>query len=141
MLSKRVQYVKHNDIFSFYYKVDVSQAQGGISSPHYFNLFVNDLSLELISLVFQYADDVLLMNIIYKLEDCDILQNGINHIFKYTVENSIKLNPKKFEHLRISLKNNIPEKLYYINGTQIETASHHKHLGIIYGIQMSFNKH
>jgi hypothetical protein len=80
------------------------------------------------------------MNIIYKLEDCDILQNVINNIFKYTVENSMKLNPEKSEHLRISLKNNILEKLYYINGTQIKTVSHHKYLGIIYESKMSFNK-
>jgi hypothetical protein len=48
MLSQRIQYVNFNDSKSNFYDVDSGVSHGGISSPHYFNLFVNYLSHSLI---------------------------------------------------------------------------------------------
>lgn len=65
----------------------------------------------------------------------------MNQTFNCTLINSIKLNPEKSEHLRITLKSDyILEMTYFINGIKIKTVSQHKHFGIIYN-KMSFNKH
>jgi hypothetical protein len=107
VLKKRVQYVNYNHTKSDTYEVESGVSEGGVSS-HYFNLFINDLSLLLIAFTFQCADDVLVMKIIYDLSDFDILQNDLNRILEYTKENSITLNSDKSEHMRISMKNTIP---------------------------------
>jgi hypothetical protein len=69
-LQNRLQFVNLNNSKSNLYEVRYGISQVDVSSPHYFNVFVNDLSILLISHVFQYADDVVLIKVINDLSDC-----------------------------------------------------------------------
>ena len=130
MLFKRLCYVIHNGVKSDIYEVDSGVSQGGVSSPHYFNLFINDLTTLIISHCLQYADDSLLLKVIINDLDCLILQNDLNAIFDYTVKNGIALNANKSRHVRITLKTTQTTLNYNINNVLIETVSVHKHLGV-----------
>jgi hypothetical protein len=107
MLLNRKQYVKHNNCKSHNFVINSGVAQGGVSSPLYFNVFVNDLSQNIDLTAPQFADDVVVINSIYNDSDIKILQNHLNEVFKYKIENKMILNTEKSVHMRISLKNNI----------------------------------
>jgi hypothetical protein len=88
-------------------------SEGSVSSPHYFNAFLNDLSILLISHAFQYADDVVLIKVINDSSDCWKLRTNLNNVLYYTKDKFITLNSSKSKHLRITLKNNILEYNYF----------------------------
>jgi hypothetical protein len=132
MLQIRIQFVNFNNSNSDFYEFKSGFIQGGVSSHHYFYLFVNDSCHLLILNIFQYADDVVRVKIIYGRNDCMTLQNDLNNILNYTKENFITLNPSKSQYLRIVLKKNILIFSYTINNKIIDEFSHHKHLGVIY---------
>ncbi len=138
-LQNRLQFVNLNNSKSNLYEVRYGISQVDVSSPHYFNVFVNDLSILLISHVFQYADDVVLIKVINDLSDCWTLQTDLNNVLYHTKDKFINLNSSKSKHLRITMKKNILLFWYNLNKTNIETVSHHKHLGVIYNEKLSFN--
>jgi hypothetical protein len=90
MLLNRKQYVKYNNCKSHNFVINSGVAQGGVSSPLYFNVFVNDLSQNIDSTAPQFAD-VVVINTIYNDSDIKILQNDLNEVFKYTIENKLIL--------------------------------------------------
>ncbi|CAK1583330.1 unnamed protein product [Parnassius mnemosyne] len=71
--TKQVNYVKWADQFSSSYRLECGVRQGGLSSPKLFNLYVNDLIVELSSMRvgckvsgvnvnnISYADDMVLL--------------------------------------------------------------------------------
>ena len=135
----RKEIIKFLKIFSEEIKVNSGVFQGSKLSPTLFALYMSDISNGINSDLKQFADDTLLIKLIYQLKDTEILQSDINQLCKWTVDNDIKLNPQKSKHLRITLKkcNDLPK--YKINSDLIETVEEHEHLGFILDSKLSFN--
>jgi len=140
MFENRAQIVSYNKTNSEIVNVTSGVAQGGVLSPLFYNIYTADLPEHVKVHLFMFADDMVLLNIIYSDSDIDILNNDLNVVFNYCNDNGLKINPCKSEHLRITLKNaNL--SFYNINNVIIKGVNVHKHLGLIYDIKMSFNDH
>ena len=138
--NNRKQIIKFNDFYSNENIVKSGVIQGGVISPILFNVFIAHIIYGLNSYVFKFADHLCLIRILYDENDCNLLQNDLNIIYNYCLENTLKLNPNKCEHLRITYKN-INPFVYKINNINVNIVENHKHIGIIYDIKMSFNLH
>ncbi len=53
----------------------------------------------------QFADDIVVITIIYNESIIQILQKDLNKILNYMIENQLILNPQNSEHMRICFKN------------------------------------
>jgi len=138
--NNRKQIIKFNDFYSNENIVKSGVIQGGVISPILFNVFIAHIIYGLNSYVFKFADHLCLIRILYDENDCNLLQNDLNIIYNYCLENTLKLNPNKCEHLRITYKNVNPF-VYKINNINVNIVENHNHIGIIYDIKMSFNLH
>lgn len=136
----RKQIVKYNNVFSNEINVRSGVLQGGVISPILFNIYLADIIVNINSYIFQFADDICLMKIIETQNDCIVLENDLVNIYNFCIENSLKLNPEKCEHLRISRKN-IDNYSYHINNKIVKQVLTHKHIGIIYDSKLTFNSH
>jgi hypothetical protein len=142
LLYDREQIVTYNNTKSCKSIVTSGVPQGGICSPLLFNLYVKDIpNVVKFSKVYQYADDTVILKLIYSTNDIDLLQTDINLIHEWNQNNNLKLNPDKSVHLRFTVKRQLDLPLYQINSNIIPTKENHKQLGIILDNKLSFNSH
>ena len=106
-----------------------------------FNIYIADIINVIQANVFQFADDLCLLKVIYSTSDCDSLQTDLNQIYCYCAENCLKLNANKTEHMRITLKKNISLNNYIIDNISVNTVLEHKNVGVIYDNKLTFNPH
>ena len=137
-IKNRRQIVKFNECFSEEILVKSGVLQGGVLSPTLFNIYISYIIRNIESNIFQFADDLSLIKVIYTESDCNSLQNDLNIVFNYCEENSLKINPIKCEFLRIGFKNYVNFD-YKLNNISINNVQNHKHIGIIYDTKMCFN--
>jgi hypothetical protein len=123
MLLDRKQYVNYNNSKSYIFVINSGVVQEVVSSPLYFNIFVNDLSQNIDSSTPQFADDSVAINIIYNESIIHTLQKDLNKILNYMIENKLILNPLKSDHMRICFKNtkNLTQN-YSINNKIINSS-------------------
>ena len=120
----RKQIVKYNNTFSNEINVTSGTLQGGVISPILFNLYIADIIKNINSHVFQFADDICLLKIIENINDCYTLQSDLDEIFKFSNENSLKLNTEKCEYMRITRKT-IEQFIYKLNEKNVKNVSNH----------------
>ena len=78
----------YNNIQSHILDVTSGSPQGGVLSPTLFNLYVHDLpNCCKNSTIFQYADDCAIVKEIKNDSDIQLLQNDLNAINDYCIEN------------------------------------------------------
>jgi hypothetical protein len=76
-------------------------------------LYVKDIpNVVKFSKVYQYADDTVILKLIYSTNDIDLLQTDINLIHEWSQNNNLKLNPDKSVHLRFTVKRQLDLPLY-----------------------------
>ena len=136
----RVQVVKFNNCLSNEINVTSGVAQGGVLSPTLFNIYMSDIILGLNSIIFKFADDMILMRKIKDNNDCNILQTDLDKILKFCKDNSLKLNVDKCESMRISMKNS-EQFVYSLDNNSIKYVTNHKYVGVLYDTKLSFNYH
>ncbi len=140
MMRDRKQFVVFENEMSNCVNVDSGVAQGGSSSPVEFNTFKADMGYLIKSSLFEFADDSVLINIIYSEDDCLILQNDLNTVNDWCVSNGLELNVMKSKLLRVSLRKNKNINFSYtINDISIEQVNSHKHLGVFFDENLDFN--
>ena len=90
--------------------VDSGVPQGSILGPLLFVLFINDLPAGLSpeTNAAMYADDTKIWRQIHTLADCYILQNDIDYMQNWAVENKMKFNSTKCKVLQVSLRRTNP---------------------------------
>ena len=123
--------------------------QGSILGPLLFVIFINDM-INCISPgtnIALYADDTKIWRKIQKWGDHDILQQDINKLYEWSVNNKMKFHPQKCKVLIVTLQslNTIwdivfPFQTYYyhLNGTVLEFTSNEVDLGVMITTRLSW---
>jgi hypothetical protein len=147
-LKDRMQQVVINGSVSNQLPVYSGVPQGSILGPLLFILFIDDIS-EAISegteLVL-YADDTKIWREILSDNDQKILQNDIDSLYKWSVENMMQFHQDKCKVVRITNKFtnfDLPfyEFWYTLNGKVLDYVISEKDLGVIINSKLSWVEH
>jgi ribonuclease P/MRP protein subunit RPP40 len=125
-LSNRKQRVLFGNEFSDEFNVQSGAIQGSGLGPILFNIFVSDLSQFVKSDLVMYADDSTLYRHIKSYDEELILQDVINNIVLWSINNGMHLNALKCNFMDITLSSLRRFVLYSINGSLIEHANYLK---------------
>jgi hypothetical protein len=140
-LSQRKQFVTVDDAYSSMCEVKSGVPQGSVVSPVLFLLFVDDLVENLESVARLFADDCVLYREITCQEDHAVLQRDLVKISEWCTKNRMSLNVSKTKHLMITSKHQNQQYAYSINGTQVESCTSYKYLGVTVTQNYKFNLH
>ena len=83
-LSNRLQRVTLNGAQSSWRSVTSGVPQGTVFGPLLFLLYVSDIANGLTSQIRLFADDCILYRAVRSTTDCDVLQQDINHLYKWS---------------------------------------------------------
>jgi hypothetical protein len=144
-LTNRKQYVHCNGYNSEVSSVTSGVIQGGITSPTQFNIYVSDLQQHLLaSILFQYADDKMLLKFIKNKDDVSLLQRDLDTIYSKCEEQGLHFNASKSVHLRIQLRQRSIEKIqsvqYTLNNEKVPLVNSSRYLGVIIDTYLNFQE-
>ena len=141
-LSRRKQRTKIGPFFSPWFDICIGVLQGSILGLLLFNIFINDLFLNVIkSEVCNFADDNTLYSFDKKLDTIfSNLKYDLESVLSWFQANSLKANPSKFQFMILGDKQNTPFVLN-INGKKINNSREIELLGIVIDNQLKFQKH
>ena len=143
-LSKRIQRVNVNGIFSDWIEIKRGVPQGTVLGPLLFNLYVNDIQERLYEgcTLVQYADDCMVFSSSIISEDAlNRLQKSLNNLTEFFAENQLNLNASKSKFITFCQKNdskNVDTDSKVINGHYVAKKSECKYLGLILDSSLSF---
>ena len=127
--------------------------QGTVLGPILFLLYVNDLDQYVKdSKLSSFADDTRIGRKISTLNDCNLLQEDLNRIIRWSEENNMKLHENKFELVcyRTPASKSLSEELPFMsditnyttpNGSVIERSSLVRDLGVNMSDDYSWTPH
>lgn len=117
--------------------------QGSVLGPILFLAYVSDISSGLSSTMFQFADDHTIIRPITCEGDKDILQNDLNTVFQWSIDNELPLNVSKCAIMHISRckPNNALFHDYCLGSTPLNVAENYELLGVLFSSNFSFNNH
>ena len=146
-LQDRKQRVFSNNCYSYETPVISGVPQGSVLGPLLFVLFINDMPEIIQSSILQtFADDTKLAHPISSIADKFSLQKDLNAVIKWSAENNMQLNDKKFELIchrpKTSVPDSIPGFTYAAtNNIKIEPTSVVRDLGVLVDTQLSWDSH
>jgi hypothetical protein len=116
--------------------------QGSHMGPVLFILFINDVVQVFNDVNFLvFADDVKIYNTVTSENDCRNLQRGLNNFGVWCARNGLSVNIKKCSIVRFHRKKNPLIFQYSFLGSDLESLSEVKDLGIIFDQKLSFISH
>ena len=117
-------------------------AQGSILGPLLFLLYINDIVEDIQSQVRLFADDTSIFLIVDEpVESANILNCDLNKITSWSNKWLVSFNAQKTETMIISRKVNKPHHPPLVMRNQnLVNVKHHKHLGITFSDDGSWNK-
>lgn len=138
-LTNRTMVVRIKGNLSEPFKINSGVPQGSHLGPLLFLLFINDINQNLkFSKILLFADDIKLYSIIKSPLDQSNLQIDLDIIYKWTIENKLKLNISKCSLLSIYRGCSFDTN-YLINNNFLEKVTKQKDLGIIFQNNFEFN--
>ena len=142
-LKDREQQVVVGGEFSQSQQVLSGVPQGSILGPTLFVLFINDISnsIDSNSKIKLYADDTKLYRKISTPNDCLILQNDINILNNWSVENKMKFHPRKCKVLTVTMKRSPTLYVYKLGDTPIQLVNTEKDLGVNFHSSLTWTDH
>ena len=151
-LSNRKQEVVVDGFKSFIFAVISGVVQGSVLGPILFLVFINDISSTLCtSNLKSFADDTKLSQSISCQTDANKLQDDLNRVMKWSIENNMALNESKFEFLKhnYSFDSSLMEMPYSyfnscyktLNSSLIDCKDTVKDLGITFSSDLNFRVH
>jgi hypothetical protein len=117
--------------------------QGSVLGPLLFLIYINDITKNLQSDCFLYADDTSILDIVDAPNMSSIkLNNDLTSIKDWASQWLITINPTKTESIIFSTKRIKPyhPDLFY-EGKKIAMVSQHTHLGVTLSSTLSWNAH
>ena len=108
--------------------------QGSVIGPLLFLVFIGDIDEGVLAKVLVYVDDSKVMDKVESEEDVIKLQENLDKIYTWEVENNMKFNPGKFQLLRYGRNTDLKENTIYFTGgmsSVIEQTNCTKDLGVM----------
>jgi ribonucleases P/MRP protein subunit RPP40 len=141
-MSQRFQAVNVNGILSSWKEVKSGVPQGSVLGPLLFAMIVDDLKpIFSNSTIVKYADDVTLLHFLRRKEE-DHLQEEWDNIKSWCASVQLAPNGQKTKVMEIITNKRLGEmKSINENGTQIETVTSARLLGIIISNDMKWGQH
>ena len=149
-LQGRKQRVTVNGTLSDIRAVKSCVPQGSILGPLLFVLFINSMQNRVSpgTQIALYADDTKIWRRIVTPNDHKILQNDINALFQWSIENKMRFHAEKCKvlsvnHFHYNLFSELPFFLYpyQINAVLLDYCTEEKDLGIIITNKFHFTNH
>lgn len=142
-LSCRRQRVVIRGAMSNLMTVSSGVPQGSIIGPLFFLIFINDIVKNINCNINLFADDTSLYVVVKNpYEEAISLQTDIDTIYRWSQTWLVDFNPSKSESLVISRKRNKPvHPPLLMSGIQIPSVVEHKHLGVIFSNDCTWDEH
>ena len=147
-LGGRTQRVVIRGTVSESFEVTSGVPQGSVLGPILFLIFINDLPLEIISLLSLFADDTkIFIRIISEMSKThprgnygsEVLQRDLNSIMKWANIWKMEFNIDKCKVMHLGRLN--PKHTYTMGGRNLAVTSEEKDLGVTFDERLEFNKH
>lgn len=140
-LNNRQQYVALSGCTSDHYIANSGVPQGSVLGPLFFNLFINDIGLELEVDYLLYADDIKIYKRIKSIEDCVTLQNNLDIIYTWCLKNNLQLNIEKCKLVSFTNKLTVIKYDYSLGNKIISRSDSFCDLGVMFDSKLSFVSH
>jgi len=141
-LSFHQQCVSVNGYLSSVLPVKSGVLQDSILGPLLFLIYINELSESVKhSTVFKFADDAKCYKSINTQMDSTHLQQDLNSLFQWSINNRLSFNISKCVVLQRMPSLNLANNFYYINKCELAKVVKHKDLGIIFTTNLSWYSH
>ena len=129
-LTARTQKVVCNGTSSKPKKVLSSVPQGTVLGPLMFLVFINDLPENLRSTARLFADDCVIYTGGNEPNDLDVLQKDLQQLEKWQNKWAMSFNAAKCSVMKISNKQDPPNRNYSFCGEPLKETSNHPYLGV-----------
>ena len=106
-----------------------------------FLLYINDIAINISSLLRLFADDCLLYNIIILREDAEVLQHDLNHLSNWASTWQLNFNVDKRAVIRCTRSLSPINTDYILNGAKVKLEEQHSYLGIAIHKTLSWHPH
>ena len=142
-LSDRIQHVLIEGQSSDWDRVEAGVPQGPVLGPLLFLIYINDITCDLQSDSFLYADDTSLLEVVDDPTFSAVsLNNDLERINAWTRDWLVTINPSKTKSIIFSVKRVKPSHPdLYFNNEMIDNVSNHKHLGVTICSDLSWRIH
>jgi len=114
--------------------------QGSVLCPILFLIYINDITINVHSEIWLFADSILLYKAIKSSNDHIILQNDLSTLTKWTNDWKMLFNTSKCNIL-FSTSHNKSKFTYTMNNTSLTTVEEHDYLGVRLHHHMSWKPH
>ena len=136
-LTDRSYQVRVNRELSSHHPVLSGVPQGSILGPLLFILYINDLAGVLSTKCLLYADDVKIWRCIRREEDRVILQQNLNAIGQWGIENGLPLNQSKCHVVHVR---GATDRRYYLNSVPLTVVEQEVDLGSVLSNRPTFSQ-
>ncbi len=142
-ISNRKQRVVVDGIHSPWKNTNAGVPQGSILGPLLFLIYINDISDNISSEVFIFADDTSLMRKITNVDsDFDILNQDLLALSEWADQWRVTFNASKTEYMIFSLKHTVSNyPILKLNNEPIIRVQSHKHLGLTLDTKLTWTEH
>lgn len=141
-LRDRCQYVDCNGQVSEPYFTRSGVSQGSTLGPLLFNLMINDLpNVVKTCTPLLFADDLKLVLKLNDASDCECLQQDINRIFKWSIDNKLYFNITKCSVLLFSRSHTPIHHQYTLDSIPLQRVQEIRDLGVHFTADMNFRMH
>lgn len=138
-----MQRVSTEGYHSQFRTINAGVPQGSILGPHLFLLYINDITENVSTNIKLFADDTSLYVIVDKnpVEAAHELTKDLENISGWAHIWDINFNPTKTKSVLFSRKHNNAQPAITFQNNQITNSKTHKHLGLTFTDDASWNQH
>ena len=142
--SHRRQQVRVNDTLSNWENVTSGVPQGSVFRPALFTIYINDLTSDILALLFLFADDAKLMKKLISTTSHNELQDDINWLIEWSKRWELRFNTSKCKVMHFG---NVISNSYTMldfndqKREKLEFITKEKDLGVIIDHKLNFSSH
>ena len=141
-LFDRVLYVEYMGHQSHPFIATSGVPQGSNLGPLLFLIFINDLPEIIRCNKLMFADDLKIFNSVASISDCHQLQQDLDNLYLWCVNNKLHLNVAKCYVMTFTKKKiHILQYDYYINNYTLNRLKESRDLGVIFDCELNFTTH